>query len=101
MGNAASVTTQEDAYISIKGMQKMKTKVTLRSLEQRIGRRLAKGNQSLHKTRIRRRTIESLGPYYIVNDITNSITAQMINPDRLVEIGKEMDLLANWEEVEV
>jgi len=54
----------------------------------------------LHKTRIRRRTIKSLGPYYIVNDISNSIAAQMINPDRLVEIGKEMDVLANWEEVE-
>ena len=79
----------------------MKTKITLKSLEKRIGRRLAKGNQSLHKTRVRSRTIESLGPYYIVNDITNSIAAQMINPDRLVEIGKEMDLLANWEEVEI
>jgi hypothetical protein len=79
----------------------MKTQITLRALEQRIGTRLAKGNQSLHKTRIRRRTIESLGPYYIVNDITNSIAAQMINPDRLVEIGKEMDVLANWEEVEI
>ena len=78
----------------------MKTKITLRVLEQRIGRQLSKDNQSLHITRIRRRTIESLGPYYIVNDITNSIAAQMINPDRLVEIGKEMDVLANWEEVE-
>ena len=78
----------------------MKTQITLNALEQRIGTQLAKGNQSLHKTRIRRRTIESIGPYYIVNDITNSIAAQMINPDRLVEIGKEMDVLANWEEVE-
>jgi len=78
----------------------MKTQITLRTLEQRIDARLAKGNQSLHKTRIRRRTIKSLGPYYIVNDITNSIAAQMINPDRLAEIGKEMEVLANWEEVE-
>ena len=78
----------------------MKTQITLRALEQRIGARLAKGNQSLHKTRIRKRTIESLGPYYITNDITNSIAAQMINPDRLVEIAKEMDVMANWEEVE-
>ena len=78
----------------------MKTQITLRTLEQRIDARLAKGNQSLHKTMIRRRTIKSLGPYYIVNDISNSIAAQMINPDRLVEIGKEMDVLANWEEVE-
>ena len=77
----------------------MKTQITLRALEQRISRRLAKVNQSLHTTRIRRRTIESLGPYYIVNDISNSIAAHMINPDRLVEIGKEMDVLANWEEV--
>ena len=77
----------------------MKTRITLIALEQRIGTRLAKGNQSLHKTKTHRRTIESLGPYYIVNDISNSIAAQMINPDRLVEIGKEMDLLANWEEV--
>ncbi len=79
----------------------MKTQITLSALEQRIRRRLAKGNQSLHKTSIRRRTIESLGPYYIVNDITNSIAAQTIDPDRLVQIGKEMGLLANWEEVEI
>ena len=79
----------------------MKTQITLRALEQRIRRRLAKGNQSLHKTRIRRRTIESLGPYYIVNDIANSIAVQMIDPERLVEIGKEMGVLANWEEVEI
>jgi len=79
----------------------MKTRITLIALEQRIGTRLAKGNQSLHKTKTHRRTIESLGPYYIVNDISNSIAAQMINPDRLVEIGKEMDVLANWEEVEI
>ena len=79
----------------------MKTQITLRALEQRIDRRLAEVNQSLHKTRIRRRTIESLGPYYIVNDISNSIAVQKINPDRLVEIGKEMDVLANWEEVEL
>ena len=78
----------------------MKTRITLSALEQRIGTRLAKGNQSLHKTEIRRGTIESLGPYYIVNDITNSIAAQMINTDRLVEIGKKLDVLANWEEVE-
>ena len=78
----------------------MKTQITLKALEQRIGARLAKGNQSLHKTRIRKRTIESLGPYYIVNDISNSIAAQMINPERLVEIGKEMDVLASWEKVE-
>jgi len=77
----------------------MKTRITLIALEQRIGTRLAKGNQSLHKTKTHRRTIESLGPYYIVNDISNSIAAQMINPDRLVEIGKEMNVLANWEEV--
>jgi len=79
----------------------MKTQITLSALEQRIGTRLVKGNQSLHKTKIHRRTIKSLGPYYIVNDISNSIAAQMINPDRLVEIGKEMDVLANWEEVEI
>lgn len=79
----------------------MKTKITLRTLEQRIGSRLSKANKSLHKTKIRRRTVESLGPYYIVNDISNSIAAQRINPDRLVEIGKEMDVLANWEEVEI
>ncbi len=79
----------------------MKTKITLKSLEQRVSRGLVKVNQSLHKTRIRKRTIESLGPYYIVNDITNSITAKMINPDRLVEIGKEMNVLANWEEVKI
>jgi hypothetical protein len=79
----------------------MKTKITLKALEQRIDSRLEKENQSLHKTRVRRRTKESLGPYYIVNDITNSITAQMIHSDRLVEMGKEMKVLANWEEVEI
>jgi CRISPR/Cas system CSM-associated protein Csm5 (group 7 of RAMP superfamily) len=79
----------------------MKTQITLRALEQRIRRRLAKKNQSLQKTRIRKRTIESLGPYYIVNDITNSIAVQMIDPVRLVEIGKEMGVLANWEEVKI
>ncbi|WP_372677617.1 hypothetical protein [Desulfosarcina sp.] len=78
----------------------MKTKITLKALEKRIDRRLSKDNQSLHKTRVRRRTIESLGPYYIVDDKTNSIAVQGINPDRLVEIGKEMDALATWEEVE-
>ena len=77
----------------------MKTKITLKVLEQRIGKQLSKNNQSLHLTRIRGRTKESLGPYYIVNDNTNSIDTHGIYPDRLVEIGKEMDLLANWEEV--
>ena len=42
-----------------------------------------------------------MGPYYIVNDITNSIAVQMIDPVRLVEIGKEMGVLANWEEVKL
>jgi len=79
----------------------MKTKITMKALEQRIGRRLSKDNRSLHKTRIGRRTIESLGPYYIVNDNTSAITAQGISPDRLVEIGKGMDALAAWEEVEI
>ena len=79
----------------------MKTKITLKALEKRISRRLSKDNQSLHKTRIRQRTIESLGPYYIVNDNTNSIAAHGIYPARLVEIGKEMDALAAWEEVEI
>jgi len=79
----------------------MKNKVTLKALEKRIGRRLSRGNQSLHKTRVRRRTIESLGPYYIVNDDTNSISTQGIDPDRLVEIGKEMGALATWEEVDI
>jgi len=79
----------------------MKTKIKLKTLERRIGRQLAKGNQSLHKTRIRKKTLESMGPYYIVNDITNSITAQRINSDQLAEIGKEMGVLANWEEVEI
>ena len=84
-----------------KGRQQMKTKITLKALEQRIGRQLSKDNQSLHMTRIRGRTIESLGPYYIVNDNTNSIAAHGIYPDRLVEIGKEMDALAAWEMVEI
>ncbi len=84
-----------------KGGRPLKTKISLKALEKRIHRRLSKDNQSLHKTRIRKRTIESLGPYYIVNDITNSITAQGIHPDRLVEIGKEMNTLAAWEEVEI
>lgn len=77
----------------------MKTKITLRVLEQRIGRQLSKDNQSLHTTRIRRRTIESLGPYYIVNENTNSISAHGIYPDQLVEIGKEMGVLSAWEMV--
>lgn len=79
----------------------MKTKITLKALEKRIHRRLSKDNQSLHRTRIRKSTIESLGPYYIVNDITNAIAAQGIYPARLVEIGKEMNALATWEEVEI
>ena len=79
----------------------MKTKITLQALEKRIRRRLSKNNQSLCKTRVRKRTIESLGPYYIVNDITNTIAAQGIYPDRLVEIGKEMNALAAWEEVDI
>jgi hypothetical protein len=79
----------------------MKNKIELEALEKRIGRRLSKGNQSLHKTRIRRRTIESLGPYYIVNDDTNSIAAHGISPDGLVKIGKEMNALAAWEEVKL
>lgn len=101
MGNAIPVTTKEDGKISIKGRQQMKRQITLKALELRIGTRLAKENQSLHKTKIHRGTIESLGPYYIVNDISNTIAAQMINSDRLVEIGKEIDVLANWEEVEI
>ena len=79
----------------------MKTQITLSALEQRIGTRLAKGNQSLHKTKIHRRTIESLGPYYIVNENTNSIAAHGIDPDQLVEIGKEMGALSAWEKVEI
>jgi hypothetical protein len=77
----------------------MKNKIELKALENRIGKRLSKGNQSLHKTKIRKRTIESLGPYYIVNDDTSSIAARGISFDGLVEIGKEMNALAAWEEV--
>lgn len=84
-----------------KGRQQMKTKITLRALEQRIGRQLLKDNHSLHITRIRRRTIKSLGPYYIVNNDTNSIAAHGIYPDQLVEIGKEMGALSSWERVEL
>ena len=76
-------------------------KITLKALEQRISRQLSKNNQSLHITRIRRRTIESLGPYYIVNDNTNSIAAHGIYPDQLVKIGKEMGVLSAWEMVEI
>jgi hypothetical protein len=101
MGHAIPANSKEDAKNSTKERRQMKTQITLKSLEQRIRRRLAKGNQSLQKTRIRKRTIESLGPYYIVNDITNSIAVQRIDPDRLVEIGKEMGVLANWEEVKI
>jgi len=79
----------------------MKTKITMKAFEKRIGRRLSKDNRSLHKAKIRRRTIDSLGPYYIVNDDTSAISAQGISPDRLVEIGKDMDELAAWEEVEI
>jgi len=78
----------------------MKTKITLKVLEQRISKKLSKGNFSLHKASVRGNTIESLGPYYIVNDNTNSIVSQGIYPDRLVEIGKEMAALAAWERVE-
>ena len=77
----------------------MKNKIELKALENRIGKRISKGNQSLHKTKIRKRTIESLGPYYIVNDYTSSIAARGISFDGLVEIGKEMNALAAWEEV--
>jgi hypothetical protein len=90
-----------DAVRATNGRHRMKTKITLKALEKRIGRRLSKDNQSLHKTRVRRKTIESLGPYYIVNDISNSVAAHGINADRLVEIGKEIDALAAWEEVEI
>ena len=80
---------------------RVRNKITLKVLEKRIGRRLSKDNWSLHKTRIRRRTIESLGPYYIVNDDTGAITAQGISSEQLVEIGKDMEALATWEEVEI
>jgi hypothetical protein len=79
----------------------MKNKITMKTLEERIGRQLSKDNRSLHKTRIRKHTIESLGPYYIVNDDTSAITAQGISAERLVKIGKDMDALAAWEEVEL
>ena len=79
----------------------MKNKIELKALENRIGKRLSKGNQSLHKTKVRKRTIESLGPYYIVNDDTSSIAAHGISPDGLVKIGKEMNAIAAWEEVKI
>jgi hypothetical protein len=87
-------------YATQRGQQ-MKNKIGLEALEKRIGRRLSKDNQSLHKARIGKRTIESLGPYYIVNDDSNSIAAHGISPDGLVEIGKEMNALAAWEEVKI
>ena len=78
----------------------MKTKITLKVMEKRIAKQLSKDNQSLHTSKVRKRTIESLGPYYIVNDITNSITARGINPDQLVKMGEEMGVLSDWEMVE-
>lgn len=90
-----------EAINATQGRPQLKTKITLRALEQRIGRRLSKDHQSLHKTRSQGKTIESLGPYYIVDDNTNSIAAHGIHADRLVEIGKEMDALAAWEEVDI
>ena len=75
----------------------MKKKITIRALEQRVGRCLRKRNESLHKSR---NPFDQIGPYYVVDSRINGIVNPKIDKDGLVEMGKDFGVLKPWEEVE-
>lgn len=77
----------------------MKKTVTLRALVQRINRRLKKDCQQLRKNRGGPYT-ETLGDWLVIDLWRNAITVPYINGvDDLVEFGRELGVLANYEEV--
>lgn len=75
----------------------MKAKITERALFARIDRKLAKDGERLRRCRSDSRAYAELGDYYIVNQSANTITAQHCT---LEGLAKELDLLADWEELE-
>ena len=77
----------------------MKRKITLRALEQRINRKLAKENRRLCKARENTSDYNELGPYYTVNSYTNTVDGFRIHLDGLVEMAKELGAMGEWEEV--
>lgn len=75
----------------------MKAPITERALVARIDRHLAKEGERLRRGRQGTRVGAELGSFYIVSQNTNTITA---NNCDLVTLARELDLLADWEELE-
>ena len=74
----------------------MKVPVTMRALEARIRRKLAKDGETLHKARGAKARFD-LGDAYIV-DNRNIITAHNID---IAELAKEMGCLNKYEELQI
>ena len=76
----------------------MKKPVSLRALEQRINRKLAKEYKRLCRSR-RGREINNLGQYYIIDAYRNSVIDFHISEGRLANMAQELGVLADWEEL--
>jgi hypothetical protein len=73
----------------------MKKTVTLRALEQRIKRKLAKDGRQLRRSRPA--DAHNLGTYYIIDTRLNAVVDP--NIEDLEALGREFGALEGWEEV--
>ena len=71
--------------------------ITLHALMQRINRQLTKEGKVLRKCNTRNANYSSLGDFYEVDTVNNSITAQHVP---IVDWAKEMNCLKGYEVVE-
>lgn len=74
-----------------------KVMVSERALMARINRKLKAENQHLRKSKVDSRCYSNLGSFYIVDDYRNSIEASHVD---LVELGKELKVLQEFEAIE-
>ena len=73
----------------------MKVSVTMRSVIQRINRRLKPDREQLKTTRGERLRME-VGDYYVINYAKNFIAYKDVDPEQL---GRELGVLKEWEQV--
>jgi hypothetical protein len=84
------------AYLLYSGlMQKQPILVTQRALLQRIGRKLAQ--YQMIRTARGRRAEQDLGRYYVLDVNRNFVVEHHVN---LEELGRRLEALAPWEELE-
>ena len=77
----------------------MKKSVSIRALEQRINRKLAKKYQKLHRSR-RGGEFNNLGQYHIVDTYTNTVIDSQITEKQLEGMGRDLECLSGWEKLD-